>query len=166
MVVSLALATACTPGATSNGETDDDPTAGEQPSVTVTVPPTRLTPFCRAMIDLNDRLENDPPDDVEAEIVETYEGIVDEVPDELRSDFDAVLAVLRGEAPVATTGSEGTTATDAAPTSDPLADEGRSPGDTPAERLSAYVDFACRSVENNPGPPPTQPLGEPSTTEP
>lgn len=118
------------------------------------------------MIDLNDRLEEDPPDDVDAEIIETYEGIVDEVPDEIRADFDAVLADLRGGPPPSTQDVTSSTTVDTPITSDPLADEGRSPGDTPAERLSGYVDFVCRSVENNPGPPATQPLSEPVTSEP
>jgi hypothetical protein len=164
LALTVVLAAGCTPGATSSGE-DDDVTENESPSVTVTIPAARLTPFCQAMIDLNDRLENDPPDDVAAEILDTYEGIVDEVPTVIRADFDAVVADLRGEVP--TGEADAATSTSfAPPTSDPLADEGRSPGDTPAERLSSYVDFECRSIENNPGPPATQPLSGPAATEP
>ena len=160
------LAAACTPGGTSSDGDEEDATTGQLPSVTVTIPPSRLTPFCQAMIDLNERLENDPPDDVEAEIIDTYEGILGEVPAEIRTDFDAVLADLRGEAPASTGDPDAPTTSLGTPTSDPLADEGRAPGDDPAERLSAYVDFACRSIENNPGPPATQPLSEPATSEP
>lgn len=167
----VASVTACTSGTDPADDAPADEAGGEQPAVTVTIPPTRLSPFCQAMIDLNDRLETDPPDDVGALIVEAYEDIRDDVPDVIRADFDAVLADLRGgTAPpddAAATTSPTTTVADAdVPTSDPLADEGRAPGATPTERLSAYVDFACRSVENNPGPPPTQPLTETPTTEP
>ena len=163
--LALAILVGCTPGASPDPDAADGPASEERPTATVTIPAARLTPFCQAMIDLNDRLETDPPDDVGALIVEAYEDIRDDVPDVIRADFDAVLADLRGgSAPPddgASTTSPTTTVADAdVPTSDPLADEGRSPGDTPAERLSAYVDFACRSVENNPGPPATQPLSE------
>jgi hypothetical protein len=184
VIAAAVLAIGCTPGATSSGDEEDDPAPGEQPSVTVTIPPARLTPFCQAMIDLNDRLENDPPDDVEAEIIETYEDIADEVPDAIRDDFDAVLADLHGEGAApetsdtfpddtntpTTTIPTGPPETDAAgatlPAGDPFFDEGYDPDDDPASRLNAYVDFECRSVANNPGPPATQPLSEPGTTEP
>lgn len=176
LFVTTATVTGCTPGATSSGE-DDDSSAAEAPAATVTIPPVRLTPFCQAMIDLADRLEEDPPDDVEAEIIATYEQIEDEVPAEIRDDFDAVLADLRGEAPplppsttddvttdvppVATS----TDPSDGAPPGDPFFDEGYEPADDPAVRLGAYVDLVCRDVANNPGPPPTQPLSEPTTTD-
>lgn len=134
------------------------------------------------MIDLADQLENDPPDDIEAEIIETYAGILDEVPDAIREDFDAVLADLRGQ-PVpdasdadadtaedapGTTFDPGPPATDATgatvPSGDPFFDEGYDPDDSPALRLNAYVDFECRDVANNPGPPATQPLSDVATT--
>lgn len=130
------------------------------------------------MIDLGDRLEQDPPDDIEAEIIETYEEIADEVPAAIREDFDAVLAELRGEAsPTATAADTPTTTrtpappqTDASgaslPPGDAFFDEGYDPDDDPALRLNAYVDFECRDVANNPGPPATQPLADPETTEP
>lgn len=36
---------------------------------------------------------------------------------------------------------------------------------TPAERINSYVSFACRDVDNNPGPPATEPLGDPPATD-
>lgn len=176
MVVTLV---GCTPGATSSEDDEDTPTAAAPPA-TVTIPPVRLTPFCQAMIDLADRLEDDPPDDPEAEIIATYERIEDEVPDEIREDFDAVLADLRGEQPLdppdtVQPDSDAPTTTPApapsdepggtTPAGDPFFDEGYDPDDDPALRLNAYVDFECRDVANNPGPPATQPLGEPTTTD-
>jgi hypothetical protein len=181
-VAALAVVgTGCTPFGASES-VDDGPAPAEQPAATVTIPPIRLTPFCQAMIDLAERLESDPPDDVGAEILATYESIVDEVPDAIRVDFDAVLADLRGRPVPAVTdqnddaavASGPTTTFDAGPpvtdetgatlpVGDPFFDEGYDPEDTPALRLNAYVDFECRDVANNPGPPATQPLNEVGT---
>lgn len=181
VVLASVTITGCTSFGSSSEE-DDGVALAEQPSATVTIPPTRLTPFCQAMIDLADRLENDPPDDIEAEIIETYEGIVDEVPEAIRGDFDAVLADLRGEPVPDTSGADADTADDVptttfdpgppvtdqtgatVPAGDPFFDEGYDPEETPALRLNAYVDFACRDVANNPGPPATQPLSDVTTT--
>lgn len=173
---------ACTP----TGAPDDDATPVDvdepSPERTVAIPASRLTPFCRAMLDLDEELETDPPADIAQAIIDTYVDIEQEVPDLLRPDFDVVLAELRGE-PVPTapptdpaTTAETTSSASSAPPStdetgatlppgDPLADEGRLPGDTPAERISNYVDAECRGIQNNPGPPATQPLEEPPTSE-
>lgn len=72
------------------------------PEITVTVPPTRMTPFCQAIIDLRDEIQNDPPADTKARIIEVYESIVDEAPAEIRDDFLSVLASLQTGEPVAT----------------------------------------------------------------
>jgi hypothetical protein len=37
--------------------------------------------------------------------------------------------------------------------------------DSPAERINSYVSFTCRASDNNPGPPPTQPLDGPPATD-
>lgn len=175
-----ALAAVALAGCTTFGASSDDESAvpADQPAATVTIPPIRLSPFCQAMIDLADRLESDPPDDVEATIITTYESIADEVPDAIRDDFDAVLADLRGE-PVSdaaepdiseavTTFDPGPPVTDeigaTLPAGDPFFDEGYDAEVSPALRLNAYVDFECRDVANNPGPPPTQPLSDVVTT--
>lgn len=166
----------CTPGATSS-EGDGEASTDQPPAATVTIPPARRSPFCQAMIELDERLLDTPPDEVEAEIIAAYEQIEDEVPDEIRDDFTAVLADLRGEQPSTTSAaptSAPTTVADApvtvdagsgVPPGDPFFDEGYDPDDDPALRLNAYVDFECRDVANNPGPPPTQPLSEPATTD-
>ena len=173
----MLVTTACTPGATSSDDEADGSVDEGQPVATVTIPPVRLTPFCQAMIDLADRLEQDPPDDIAAEIIEAYEEIAPEVPEAIRGDFDAVLADLRVDAPPTTTEPDTPTTPPAPPDppntdggtlppGDAFFDEGYDPDDDPALRLNAYVDFECRDVANNPGPPPTQPLSEPDTTQP
>lgn len=170
MVVAALAVTGCTQfGASPDADDPDGPAAG--PAATVAIPPVRLTPFCQAMIDLADRLERDPPDDVQAAILDTYESITDDVPDAIRTDFDAVLADLQGrplpsdptsDVTPASTIDPGPPATDETgePVGDPFFDEGFAPEETPALRLNAYVDFECRDVANNPGPPPTQPLSD------
>lgn len=156
---------ACTDGLPSEGGDGESDRESSPVAATVVVPEERSTPFCSAMTDLSDRLENDPPDDVSAAIVEVYRDLVDDVPDAIRDDFAAVLADLDGQAvATATTTSvpTGSAPVASVPSSsepdDPLSDEGFSPDDTPAGRVNAYVDFVCRGVVNNPGPPDTQPL--------
>ena len=162
------LASACIP---SGADDEPDEAIPVVPSGTVAIPPERLTPFCQAMIDLSETLETDPPDDIDALIVETYTDIVDDVPVEISNVFNAVLANLLDNPVPTTTGSSTTTpaATSgdgSAPESslsregDDFFAEGYLPGDDPAERLNAYVDFECRDIQNNPGPPATQPLGD------
>ena len=54
---------------------------------------------------------------------------------------------------------------DAASTTFPGVDEGYLPDDDASSRLNAYIQFACRDNENNPGPSDTQPsLPPPSST--
>lgn len=179
-LLALACAAIALVGCTPFGDPADEPDEGasaERPEATVTIPAARTTPFCQAMIDLADRLESDPPDDARSVIVETYESIGADVPDVIRQDFDAVLADLRAnrvptpdpdDSAVATTFDPGPPVTDergaTLPPGDPFFDEGYDPEDTPALRLNAFVDFECRDVANNPGPPPTQPLTDPGTT--
>ena len=93
LVGSVALA-GCT-----SGERDDEasgePESTEAPVFSVTIPPQRLTPFCQGMIDLADRLLNDPPADPAAEIISVYESLVDVVPAEIENEFLTVLARLQ-----------------------------------------------------------------------
>jgi hypothetical protein len=177
VVIGLAASTACTDGLPSSGAPDATEPVAEVVAATVVPPPERTTPFCTAMTELSDRLDDDPPDDVAAEILEVYRGIVDEVPDVIRDDFLAVIADLADEGVTGTTdtgttevGTTDTGTTDVGTTGrastppvssvpdDPLPDEGFGPDDTPAGRVNSYVDFVCRGVVNNPGPPDTQPL--------
>lgn len=138
----------------------------ELPEISVTIPAERLTPFCQAMIDLNDELIDDPPDDTRARIIEVYESIAAQVPPEIAVDFATVLARLQS-------GDSAITAPTAAPfvtsvvpnsidvsdTTNPLVDEGYTPDDDPTTRLAEYVRFACTDSANNPGPSATQPAG-------
>lgn len=159
----LAILTGCSgAGDETSDETSDVP---DTPEVTVSPPASRLTPFCQAMIELSDQLETDPPDDATSLIIETYEAILDDVPEEIEPDFLVVLADLQAGIPAAeqSAGSE-----DAPDTTGPAGDsvedfdaEGRVPtGDDSAERLSGYIDLACRDNVNNPGPPATEPLDD------
>ncbi len=170
------LAVACTADEASDGDAEANPAV---PSRTVAIPAERLSPFCQAMIDLSERLETDPPDDVASLIIDTYLEIADDVPAEIANEFAAVLARLQdGSAtepglstpPVSTAPPPREPVTVGSSTpgeGDRFFEEGYLPGDDPAERLNAYVAFACRDNENNPGPPATQPLDDivPPTTE-
>lgn len=174
----LAVA-ACTPDTSSSDEPVENPAV---PSGTVAIPAERLTPFCEEMVALGERLLTDPPDDETAYIIESYHAIEDDVPAEISADFEAVLAGLEGR-PIPTIDPDDTTldapestpmidsstpivtappATDASgsvvPQDTTSSDEGYIPSDEPVERLNEYVDLVCRDSQNNPGPPPTQPL--------
>lgn len=163
----------------------DDATDDSVPAAPVTSPPSRSSPFCEAMVDLEERLRTDPPDDTTALVIETYESLLPDVPDAIRPEFEYVLASLRGDPlpdlpsptapattlPPATTVPPDTTQppttteeadpdaapTTAAPTTGPGVDEFILPDDTPAERLNDYVGFECQGTLNNPGPPATTP---------
>ena len=131
----------------------------DAPIPSVQVPAARLTPFCETMIDLADELETDPPDDATALILETYLGIVDEVPDAIENEFRAVIAEL-GRSDPAAPGSTGPITSTTLLVDEDFDAEGRLPDDTPSERLNDYVLFTCRGSGNNPGPPATEPLSD------
>lgn len=148
------------------GDQDDEASAGPESTVapvfSVTIPAERLTPFCQGMIDLTDRLLNDPPADPEAEIIGVYESLVAVVPPEIENEFLTVLARLQSGEPVATvsvTTAPSTTIGDPNVTQPTtlFADEGYDPDEDPALRVNEYVQFACRDAVNNPGPAATQP---------
>lgn len=176
--------TACVPNG--NDEVADDASVGDTPTISVTVPAERLTPFCQAMIELSGELGSGEVADERALIIDTYQSIVGEVPDVITSDFVAVLAALEANAPPPTDPTVVTVVTvaDTTPTDedphatsqptipvpvtdasgstipsdgDPFFDEGYGPASSPAERVNQYVAFACRDTENNPGPPDTEP---------
>lgn len=170
----------CTGDRDPDASTTDDP-----PAVAIVVADRDRSPFCTAMLDLADRLAGDPPDDIAAVAIETYERILDDVPAAIRPEFDYVLAVLRGEPvpdlpeptappptePPTTLGSVPATeapgpATSAPGSTDPEPDEFHRAPETPAERISTYVDFHCSGTLNNPGPPPTEPPTEPPDPDP
>jgi hypothetical protein len=156
-------------GCSSDDEAASDSTlADDGPRLTVAVPPERLTPFCEAIADLDDRLAELPEGGDTAEIIiDTYASIVDEVPPEIRDDFLTVLAALQegtGDGTRATTSTSTSTSTTSVAPGTTLEDfeEGYTPDDSPALRLNAYLQFACRDGQNNPGPPDTQPNPPPA----
>lgn len=166
-VVVAAVSVAMVLAGCDSGEREDAESGPEgstaAPEISVTIPPQRLTPFCQGMIDLTDRLLNDPPDDPAAEIVSVYESLVEVVPPEIEEEFLTVLARLQNGTP-ATTATVATTlprTTVADPNvTEPttlFADEGYDPDEDPALRVNEYVQFACRDSINNPGPAATQP---------
>lgn len=187
----VVLAAGCVSDGPDASEPDTD--VAPVPDISVTIPPSRLTPFCAAMIDLSDQLRSEEVVDDGALIITTYRSIQQEVPPEISADFDAVLVALESGAPAPTdpplpttpttpTSSQTTTPTTTAttvdpdgqidadtgsvPTSAPGVDVGYAAGNSPSERINNYVSFACRDTQNNPGPPATEPLEEPPPTSP
>jgi hypothetical protein len=171
-VAVLALAGSCS----SDDDAQSDSTqVAAGPARTVAIPPERRSPFCEAIAELDDRLNAAPPDaDTTAIIIDAYGDVVDEVPAEIRNDFLSVLAALQadphgaGETVPPTPETALTTpppSASAASTTFPGVDEGYFPDDDASSRLNAYIQFACRDSQNNPGPSDTEPsLPPPSST--
>lgn len=171
-VAVLALSASCSSG--DDAQSDSTPvTAG--PERTVAVPAERLSPFCEAIANLNDELNTAASGtDTTQLIIEAYSRMVDDVPAEIKNDFLSVLAALQADP----SGADETAATtpdtalttpppsaSAASTTFPGVDEGYLPDDDAASRLNAYIQFACRDSQNNPGPSDTEPsLPPPSST--
>lgn len=151
-LAALTLAAAAAAGACSG---DDDAPQATSPggadetvaSMSTTTPAQGARArFCGAIVDLDRRLDDagDVGESAVTEmIVEAYEAIEDDVPDEIRADFTVVLATLRGE-PVEV---------------DPDSDTDDLDPDVPdaAERFARYVDRECRRTADNPGPADTPP---------
>ncbi len=163
-VVAIALGLATATSACTGDDDDTAPSAADPQPPNDTGPTTtslRTSEFCTGMIDLAERLDGaDATDDTAAMIRSTYADLDPVVPVVIRPDFDAVRALLVAEAD-----GESPTTTDAPVATSSPSDvtaaagdgEGASVADTPSERLAAYVDFVCRGIANNPGPPDTQP---------
>jgi hypothetical protein len=184
LAASVLLLSGCVGGGADERSSD---TAPESRTISATVPPERLTPFCQTMITLTEELRSGEVTDSAALIVTTYRSIRPDVPAEIADDFDRVLAALESGAPPPTDPPPDTTATTqpstqpttqpsteasvaitvetdgSVPTGDVSVDEGFAPGNSPAERINSYVSFVCRDTANNPGPPATQPLEPPPT---
>lgn len=166
--------TACV--ADRSDEATDD-TVADEPEISVTVPPERLSPFCEGMIELSDELRSGSVEDADALIIERYREIQPDTPLEIAADFDLVLAALEAGLPPPTDPPPEVTApppTDPSATGDGTGpdstagqsvDEGFDPDSSPTDRINSYVAFQCRSTGNNPGPPATQPLDEPPTSD-
>jgi hypothetical protein len=154
-VAALIVAVAAGAGCSSD---DDSGSATSTADVglerTVPVPPERLSPFCQAIADLQQRLDEAGPDDDTGElIIDTYSSVVDEVPPEIRDDFLSVLAALQAGGPPSTT----TSPVSIASTTIEDFEEGYTPDESAALRVNSYIQFTCRDSGNNPGPSETQP---------
>lgn len=175
MLVALCAGTvlmACVPNGSDDSGPEEQPV--EVPSISVTVPEVRLTPFCETMIELSDELRSGEVDDADTLIIETYRAIQPEVPLELVRDFDLVLRALEAgdppptdppaESPTLTSVPALTVVEGSGPevTIVDSVDEGFDPDTSPAERINSYVAFSCRGTGNNPGPPATQPGDTPT----
>ena len=120
-------------GCVSDGPGASEPDATTPaPVISVTIPPSRLTPFCESMIDLSDRLRGGEVDDDQLLIIQTYRSIEAQVPPEIASDFTAVLVALETGAPAPTDPPLPTTPTtvptSAASTGSSDTDAGSAPG--------------------------------------
>ena len=168
----LALTASCS----SNDDTQSDSTEVQAaPERTVAVPPERQSPFCEAISRLDEQLNAASSDaDSTQTIIAAYSQMVNDVPAEIKNDFMSVLAALQADPSGAdvtlpTTPETALTtpppSAQAASTTFPGVDEGYLPDDDASSRLNAYIQFACRDNQNNPGPSDTQPsLPPPSST--
>ena len=141
---------------------------------TVAVPPERLSPFCQSIADLDEQLNAAPADaDTAQMIIEAYSSMVDDVPEEIRDDFLSVLAGLQADP----SGVDATFPTTPDTAVDDTAavglagqstledfEEGYLPDDDASSRLNAYIQFACRDSQNNPGPADTEPAPPPPSS--
>lgn len=155
-------------------EAADNEDVADEPSISVTVPEARLTPFCITMIELSDELRTGSVANAGQLIIETYRAVRDDVPPEIADDFDVVLRALEAGAPPPTDPPAETVPVDtivitvassvagSAPATAVVGDvdEGFDPDSSPADRINSFVAFECRGTGNNPGPPPTQPTGQ------
>jgi hypothetical protein len=170
-VVVLALVGGCS----SDDDSQSGSTFAETGQVrTVAVPAERLSPFCESIAELDERLNAASADaDTSTMIIDAYSAMVDVVPDEIRNDFLSVLAALQAD-PRGTTATVATTPDTAVTTPPPSAstvstllgfEEGYDPDTDASSRVNAYIQFACRDSQNNPGPADTEPsLPPPSST--
>ena len=144
------------------------------PAQTVAIPPERQSPFCEGIHLLNDQLDAAAPDaDTTGLILDAYSALVDVVPAEIRADFLTVMAALQAgpvggsaatTSPTLASPPETSIAGTAPPTTGEDFEEGYTPDADAAQRLNAYIQFACRDSQNNPGPADTQPEPPPVTT--
>ncbi len=170
----LALAASCSSDDDDASDSTEVEVASER---TVAVPPERQSPFCEAISQLDDQLNAAASGtDTTELIIDAYSKMVNDVPGEIKNDFLSVLAALQDDPsgtgvtlatapPTAVTTPAPSAA--AASTTFPGVDEGYLPDDDATSRLNAYIQFACRDSQNNPGPSDTEPsLPAPSSTAP
>lgn len=118
------------------------------------------TPFCAGMSEISLRVNTDPPDDLNSYLISAYEALAPDVPAGIVSEFQSVLAGLRGASATTATSVVGTLGDLAGTTVAGFAEEGYLPDPEPELRLNAYLADNCFGTQSNPGPPPTQPLSE------
>lgn len=173
-VAIAAVLVALVAGCSSDDDAQSDSTFAETgPLRTVAVPAERLSPFCESIADLDEQLNAAPADaDTSQMIIDAYSSMVDVVPEEIRNDFLSVLAALQADP----SGAAATLATtpDTAVTTPPPSvstastllgfEEGYLPDDDASSRLNAYIQFACRDSQNNPGPADTEPPPPPPSS--
>jgi hypothetical protein len=133
LAVVIALASGCSDDdATDDANVDAQSASREVPTEPTVSTPVDDTPFCRAM------LEVDASQGALGDIIPIYVDVSDEVPSEIRPDFDVVLermiAISRGEE-----------------VADPVRAE------ESAIELAGYIERRCRGTSVNPLPPPTAP---------
>ncbi len=140
-------------------DTATDTADAAVPDISVAVPPSRLTPFCRALTDLAAELQNDPPDDEGARILEVYESVADEAPADIRADFLAVLAALQsgGTATAGTTSPPSAVTTSAGATTE-VATTTETPATTDAPGESATATASGVTGSTGPASSTTTPL--------
>lgn len=96
LTIGLVAVVACTGGDDATGTTDDPVV----PIGSVTVPPSRLTPFCQRMIDLEVAISELPLGESAGDlIVEAYRDALPIVPDDIAVEFAAVLRELETGVP-------------------------------------------------------------------
>lgn len=156
------------PGCLNAGTPDDDTASGEAAEAEILVPvdTTPPTPFCAGIIELETRLV-DAGDDVDtgALIIATYTELLPVAPPEIADDLAAIIAGESGQDESVTTEPPPDLGPDAPPGTDiDDPNEGFQPLATPAGRVATYIDSECDGVSSNPGPPPTVPFANTTTT--
>lgn len=131
VATALTVAACSDEGADQGGTTTSTRPLPVEESDLVPIVPVDDSPFCRTLLALDD---DDRPPTLE-ELTSAYVEMVDEVPPEIRIEFDLVLG--------------GLTAVDGGP--DPALVEAAT------EALAEFVGARCRGTEMNPLPPPTVP---------
>ena len=157
-------------GCLNAGNTDDDDGGSEAASeVDRDVPPatTLPTPFCAGIIELETRLAETDDVDAGALIISTYVRLLPVAPPEIAEDLAAIIAGEGGQDEVVPTRPPPEDPDPNAPPATDIDDpnEGFEPLATPAGRVATYITTNCDDVSSNPGPPPTVPFADTTTTE-
>lgn len=146
------LAVVALAGCSGDDDADTEPTA--PPGSAVVTSPGLGSPFCDRVAEMTAALDADePPDDVEAFLIEAYQDLAALAPADLVPDLEAMVAALRGSE-VTTTVATSVPATAPADNSVPPVVVV-----TPGERIADYIATNCGRIDANPGPQATVPTG-------